>query len=659
MDSRYYTDIIHGEIKLDPHLVDLISSWFPLKRLQKVAQLGVAQRVYPNARHTRFDHSLGTLGAARRLLREAGRGQGNWTDRINKKRFEIMALIHDIGHGPYSHVSESLLKRNPEWRPGGFDSHETFTELLIGRHSVWCKLCEDLYREDTVDWENMPIKEILEHVRNENKEVPSKIAGDVLELLDFQQDTKGLKSYELLHECFGKDEDGLPSSTEYGLISNEVDIDRMDYMLRDGYLTGLLSRDVIEKTWSDFATSLTLEYLRYETSTGDQRSISGFVLHDKALDALELFLYARHYHFRQIAYHPVTRLAELLWIHAAEGKLKEIRTEENDDRIVKLQLLKWFTQYGDGQFDEEFRDCPQTIEIEKLIGEKDVDLLKEGAKVCDWRVVACPFWALLPRDRIGLFDILDDKGKPGTTPGRVILEESVLRHLGLTEYAERAQAFVDFVIPPVDVPEVLVRVSQTDDIPLTSARERSGGLAALALGPFKEGQIVLYLARNVKEQCNRRRLGTAISNAIQILENEQGKLSILARKLERTLANGRKLTAANLGVMPDITEHYRGHPRLLGTKSSASSGQDSLNSHLEKDLDRLWVAGFLAKSVATYHPDDRGTVWANFLVKYELNKEQPEDQVPVPGSPRSPDDDKLYELLTDMEGEKPSENKDK
>lgn len=97
-------DPIHNFVCLPDEFLDLVNS-SPLQRLRGIRQLALAALVYPGALHTRFDHTLG-------VAHVAGLMAGNLkVDANEAKMVQLAALLHDIGHGPFSHVSEASLAR--------------------------------------------------------------------------------------------------------------------------------------------------------------------------------------------------------------------------------------------------------------------------------------------------------------------------------------------------------------------------------------------------------------------------------------------------------------------------------------------------------------------------------------------------------------------
>jgi HD superfamily phosphohydrolase len=97
-------DPIHNFVCLPDECLDLVNS-SPLQRLRGIRQLALATLVYPGALHTRFDHTLGVAHVAGLMA------QNLKVDASEKKLVQLAALLHDVGHGPFSHVSESSLAR--------------------------------------------------------------------------------------------------------------------------------------------------------------------------------------------------------------------------------------------------------------------------------------------------------------------------------------------------------------------------------------------------------------------------------------------------------------------------------------------------------------------------------------------------------------------
>jgi HD superfamily phosphohydrolase len=99
---KFIKDPVHGYVEVEAGLLPVLDSP-PVQRLRHVKQLGFSCLVYPGANHTRFEHSLGTMHLATLLARHLG------LDQADVRLIAAAGLLHDIGHGPFSHTSEAFL----------------------------------------------------------------------------------------------------------------------------------------------------------------------------------------------------------------------------------------------------------------------------------------------------------------------------------------------------------------------------------------------------------------------------------------------------------------------------------------------------------------------------------------------------------------------
>ncbi|HJU14806.1 MAG TPA: HD domain-containing protein [Candidatus Nitrosotalea sp.] len=171
-------DPIHGFVNVYGHEVDIIDN--PMfQRLRRIRQLAGAHLVYPAAQHSRFEHSLGTMhvaGQAASILAEKGY---LGSDKVESLR--LAALLHDIGHGPFSHLFEEVLQKKKKI------SHEKIGEKIILKTEIGDILSRS----------------------GHNKSFVSKLAF-------------GSSRFQFMNE----------------IISGGLSADMMDYLLRDGYFTG-------------------------------------------------------------------------------------------------------------------------------------------------------------------------------------------------------------------------------------------------------------------------------------------------------------------------------------------------------------------------------------------------------------------------------------
>ncbi len=298
MSEKIYRDSVHNIIRLKTDtdegklLVRLIDT-AEFQRLRRVRQLGLAMFTYQGAEHSRFTHSLGALHLATRILFKLQPTYQLTDQEILAVR--AAALLHDIGHGAFSHVIEKIL---------GFH-HEDFTiEAVLSNQT-----------------------EVNQVLRNFSAELPQSIAN----IIDGKFKPMALAQ----------------------LVSSQLDVDRMDYLLRDSLMTGA-KYGVYDLEW--IIKSLEID------KENDRMYVSARGIH-----AVEDYLQARYYMFRQVYFHRTLRSAEVVLsslfqrainIFSTGGKLwfaentafeKVLRKEklsltdhlELDDNDVMFHIKQW------------------------------------------------------------------------------------------------------------------------------------------------------------------------------------------------------------------------------------------------------------------------------------------------------------------------------
>src|SRR5881296_1953221 len=105
-DLKTITDTVHGTIRLDPLTLDLLET-LELQRLNSIRQLGLTYLVFPGANHSRVEHCLGVGHVAGEMARALGLSDDE------RKLVQAAGLLHDVGHGPFSHTLEHVLSRGP------------------------------------------------------------------------------------------------------------------------------------------------------------------------------------------------------------------------------------------------------------------------------------------------------------------------------------------------------------------------------------------------------------------------------------------------------------------------------------------------------------------------------------------------------------------
>ena len=252
-------DAIHGIIDFHPEIPAEKTAWRLLQtpdfqRLRRITQLGEVEFVFPSATHSRFAHSIGVFHCARKLVERIYReitirNIGGNFDRHRADTAVLAALLHDIGHGPFSHTFEHAREDIAEKRNKPFQSHEDFSAQMI-------------------------------------------TSGDISGILK----DGGFDPNDIAKIIRAKP----PNDMYHAIVSGTFDADRLDYMMRDRYMTGVGE--------AGFDTDWIMDNIRVaHTPTGHILCLA-----HKALTAAEEFLLARYYLRKDIYFHKTARAMQSL-----------------------------------------------------------------------------------------------------------------------------------------------------------------------------------------------------------------------------------------------------------------------------------------------------------------------------------------------------------
>jgi HD superfamily phosphohydrolase len=231
---KIINDPVYGFITIDDELIYTIISHPYYQRMRRIHQMALAQLVYPGAVHTRLHHSLGAYHLMCNAINEL-KSKGVSITFEEEQAAKIAILLHDIGHGPYSHALEHILIKNA--------SHEEISLLLM---------------------------------RRMNKELSGKLqmAIDIF---------TGIYPRKFFHQ----------------LISGQLDVDRMDYLIRDSFFTGV-SEGVIG--YDRIIKMLTVD-------NGE------LMIEEKGINSIEKFLMSRRFMYWQVYLHKTVLCAEKMLIN--------------------------------------------------------------------------------------------------------------------------------------------------------------------------------------------------------------------------------------------------------------------------------------------------------------------------------------------------------
>ena len=239
--KKFIRDSVYGDIILDK-FEERIMDMPQFQRLRRIKQLGLISLIYPGATHTRFEHSVGTMHLGSKLATELE------LDDDDIELIRASALLHDIGHGPFSHVSEGVLSF----------PHEELTKYVVTETSM-----KDLLEE------KFDVNKIVEIVNGKGRLGP--------------------------------------------IVSGELDVDRMDYLLRDSHNTGV-AYGIID----------------YERIISNLKLEDGLVLDIKGVQAAEGALVSRYFMYPSVYQHHTTRIVNSMFRRALAKVIDEDIINEKD-----------------------------------------------------------------------------------------------------------------------------------------------------------------------------------------------------------------------------------------------------------------------------------------------------------------------------------------
>jgi len=295
-------DPVHNFILFDDFEKRLIDS-APVQRLKHIKQLALTCEVYPGATHTRFEHSLGTMELATQAFDTIVRKNPDalsklgWSDFQRSAYREVLrigALLHDVGHAPFSHAPQQLL-------PSEYKGHESFSEAFIRSDYI-----TPLLGTAPVNFDPDQVVAVVLGPENSPQKDPS---------------------LYLLQE----------------LLAGDLGADRMDYLVRDALHTG--------------ATAGRFDYHRLlNTLTVIEHPTTGtpvLALEAGGLHAAEGLLLARYFMFLQVYFHDVRRiydvhLVDFLSAYLPQGRFPEDLDSYIDysDETVHAAIAKSATETG-------------------------------------------------------------------------------------------------------------------------------------------------------------------------------------------------------------------------------------------------------------------------------------------------------------------------
>ncbi len=237
MKEKVFKDPVHDHIYVyEPLILELIDS-YEMQRLRRIKQLGLSYLTYHGAEHSRFTHSLGSYEIMRLVLERLEKKNKLFLTEREQLLAKAAALLHDIGHGPFSHSLEELFELG----------HEQWGKRIILGDS---------------------------QINNILKQQDKYFAADIAKMI------MGEHNNNLIND----------------LISSQIDVDRMDYLLRDSKITGV--------NYGEFDLERIIKVMEVNKD--------GLFFVANGMHSVESYILARYAMYWQVYFHPTTRSAEIV-----------------------------------------------------------------------------------------------------------------------------------------------------------------------------------------------------------------------------------------------------------------------------------------------------------------------------------------------------------
>lgn len=255
-------DPVHGSIAVRDAEIPIIEHPF-FQRLRNIKQLGFSEFVFPGATHTRYLHSIGVMHVSTLVFNALFKGRDSETERLGQT-LRLACLLHDIGHAPLSHTTESVMPSVEELKlPARYASsgprqasHEDYTIKTITDSSFTAAFAD---------------------VQASHGVTPDAVAELITGVNTDQAyfTLNGVDVFPLLHQ----------------LVSSEMDCDRMDYLLRDSYFCGV--------SYGKFDLDWIVDNLR-SCREGHQAFLG---ISERAVSTFDDFLISRFHMFMMVYFH--------------------------------------------------------------------------------------------------------------------------------------------------------------------------------------------------------------------------------------------------------------------------------------------------------------------------------------------------------------------
>ena len=266
-EEKVFKDLVHRYVHVRDQVIwDLVKTK-EFQRLRRIKQLGTLYLAFHSAEHSRFNHSLGVYEIVRRMI-ENFEAYPEW-NKDDRLLALSAALLHDLGHGPFSHTFEDIFHTD----------HEEYTKKII--------------IEDT------EVNAVLSKV---SPDFPRQVA-------------------EVINKTH-------PNKLVISMISSQIDADRMDYLQRDSYYTGV--------SYGTFDMERILRVMR--------PSKDEVLIKESGMHAVEDYLMSRYQMYWQVYFHPVSRGGEVM-LNLVMQRAKALYESNYEFKQHPAYLIPFFKEH--------------------------------------------------------------------------------------------------------------------------------------------------------------------------------------------------------------------------------------------------------------------------------------------------------------------------
>lgn len=330
-DKKVIRDPIWGFTRYHEHEIALIDSPI-IQRLRNLFQTSLALFTYPAAVHSRFEHSLACVGIAEKMMqalkantKEPAENSAPWLE------VRLAALLHDCGHGPLSHLSESFYGQFDEFR--NLVNERGYIFQTVKQKTKEPNSASEIFSYFIVTSD--PFKTLWEEVKTHNADKELNLKDIELERVALMILGRSKKAFELSREQLPKNyeyrddldrcSNMVPQKYLAQIINGPYDCDKIDYLLRDGHFTGLPTTIDVDRF-----------LLNLECITDPTLKEKILCVDLGGVHVLEQILFSKMLLYGSVYHHPKVRAAACAFTSLLE------RMRDNGWKIKKLDLSSPF-----------------------------------------------------------------------------------------------------------------------------------------------------------------------------------------------------------------------------------------------------------------------------------------------------------------------------